>query len=300
MDKCPGPVAEAEAEAMTGFFIACGLLLSLGSVQSLGPTPTSPIQRIASLAPSLTQSVVLLGAQEKLVAISRFDEAPSLQHLPRAGGFSDVALETLLRLRPDVVLAQKAPGNETALRRLATQGIFVLAFSLTTTKDVCEAMALLGDLLQAQDKAQQWLVSFENLRQKLRAAAPQKRPRVLLLIGLSPTIAAGPGSFADELIWEAGGENVVPRAPTPYPVVSLEMLLRQKPDVVIDAAEIHEGKNQLQNLPGLREARWISAPDKGLLQPGPALLPVLGQLAAWLGNSPAPERLARPARPRPP
>ena len=271
---------------MTGFFVACCLLLSQGSVESLGPVPKAPVQRIATLAPSLTQAVVFLGAQEKLVAVSRFDEEASLMHLPRAGGFSDVALETLLRLRPDVVLAQKAPGNEAAIRRLAAQGVYVLAFSLTTTKDVCLAMETLGQLLKARDKARQWLSDFENLRQKLKAAAPKTRPRVLLLVGLSPTVAAGPGSFADELIWEAGGQNIVPRAPTPFPVVSLEMLLRHKPDIVIDLAEVHEGRSHLQQLPGLREARWISAPNKHLLQPGPALLPVLSQLASWLDNSP--------------
>jgi hypothetical protein len=64
----------------------------------------------------------------------------------------------------------------------------------------------------------------------------------------------------------------------------MERLLRHKPDIVIDLAEVHEGRSHLQKLPGLREARWISTPDKGLLQPGPALLAVLGQLASWLDN----------------
>ncbi|MCL2012984.1 MAG: helical backbone metal receptor [Cystobacterineae bacterium] len=269
---------------MTGFLIACCLLLSPGTVDSLGPAPKAPVQRIASLAPSLTQAVIFLGAQNKLVAISRFDEQPSLQHLPRAGGFSDVAVETLLKLRPDVVLAPKAPGNEASVRRLAAQGIPILAFSLTTTQDVCQAMARLGELLEARDKAQAWLSAFEELRQKLKTATPQKRPRVLLLVGLSPLVAAGPGSFADELIAEAGGHNIVQRAPTPFPVVSLESIFRHKPDIVINLAEFHEGKSQLQNLPGLRNARWISAPNKDLLQPGPALLSALLQLASWFDN----------------
>jgi len=270
---------------MTGFF-ACCLLLSLGAVQGLGPAPKAPVQRIASLAPSLTQAVVLLGAKEKLVAVSRFDEEASLQHLPKAGGFADVAMETLLRLQPDVVLLQKAPGNEAAARRLAALGIPLLAFSLTTTQEVCQAMAYLGELLEARDKAQQWLASFESLRRQLREVAPQKRPRVLLLVGLSPLVAAGPGSFADELIWEAGGQNIVARSPTPFPVVSLERVARQKPDIVINLAEIHEGKTHLQKLPSLRKARWLSAPNKDLLQPGPALLPALHQLAVWFGTLP--------------
>jgi len=271
---------------MTGFFISFCLLLVPSAVDSLGPAPAAPVQRIASLAPSLTQAVVFLGAKEKLVAISRFDEEPSLEHLPKAGGFSDVAIETLLRLRPDVVLLQKAPGNEAAARRLASLGVFVLAFSLRTTKEVCQAMAHLGELLQARDKAQQWLSSFEALRRRVREAAPQKRPRVLLLVGASPLVAAGPGSFAGELMEEAGGENVVLRSAVPFPVVSAERLLRHKPDIVIDLTEAHGGKNPLQNLPGLRGARWIKAPNKALLQPGPALPAALEEMAGWFGAFP--------------
>ncbi|MCL2626729.1 MAG: helical backbone metal receptor [Cystobacterineae bacterium] len=273
---------------MTGFFVSYCLALSLASgpsVERLGPTPKAPVQRIASLAPSLTQAVLFLGAKDKLVAISRFDEEASLLHLPKAGGFSDVATETLLQLRPELVLAQKAPGNETAIRLLAAKGIPILAFSLTTMEDVCQAMALLGELLQAQDKAQAWLSAFEALRQQLKASPPPKRPRVLVLIGLSPLIAAGPGSFVDELLREAGGQNILPRSPSPYPVVSPETVLRYKPDMVINLAEIHEGQSQLQKLPGLREARWIDAPNKHLLQPGPALLPVLRELASWFRNT---------------
>jgi iron complex transport system substrate-binding protein len=146
-------------------------------------------------------------------------------------------------------------------------------------------MALLGELLQAQEKAKEWLSSFEALRQKLKASPPAQRPRVLILIGFSPLIAAGPGSFADELLWEAGGQNILSRSPSPYPVVSPESILRQKPDIVINLAEFHEGQSQLQKLPGLREAKWIRAPNKHLLQPGPALLPVLRQLALWFHNA---------------
>lgn len=278
---------------MASFLVSICCLLSLGSAESLGPKPQTPVLRIASLAPSLTQAVVFLGAEDKLVAISRFDEQPSLSHLPRAGGFSDVAIETLLKLRPGLLLVQKAPGNEAAIRLLAAQGIPVLAFSLTTIEDVCQAMAQLGGLLEASGKAQEWLSSFEALRQQLKAPPPPRRPRVLVLIGLSPTMGAGPGSFVDELVGEAGGQNILPRSPTPYPVVSLETVLHQKPDMVINLAEIHEGRSQLQKLPGFREARWVDAPNKDLLQPGPALLSALRQLASWFRNPPLDKNLGK-------
>ena len=274
---------------MMGFFISCCLLLVPGFVESLGPAPGVPVQRIASLAPSLTQAVLVLGAQEKLVAVSRFDEEASLRQLPRAGGFSDVAAETLLRLRPDVVLVQKAPGNEAALRRLAAQGVSILAFSLTSTKEVCQAMEYLGEVLEAQEKARAWVASFEALRRRLAEAAPQKRPRVLLLVGASPVVAAGPGSFADELIWAAGGQNVVERSLAPFPVLSPERLVRHKPDIVIDLTEGHEGHSTLQKLPGLSKARWVRAPNKDLLQPGPALVGGLLQLHKMIqGGAPPP------------
>jgi ABC-type Fe3+-hydroxamate transport system substrate-binding protein len=77
---------------------------------------------------------------------------------------------------------------------------------------------------------------------------------------------------------DAGGLNVADSASTPYPVFSVERALALHPDVVVDGADTKEGREVLRQLPGLKEARWVSLPSQRLLHPGPGLAEGLEEL----------------------
>ena len=63
-------------------------------------------QRIVSLLPSLTETVCALGACPRLVGLDRYSNWPeSLKALPRVGGGLDPNIESIVALKPDLVLA---------------------------------------------------------------------------------------------------------------------------------------------------------------------------------------------------
>jgi iron complex transport system substrate-binding protein len=94
---------------------------------------------------------------------------------------------------------------------------------------------------------------------------------VLFAYGFEPLVVAGPGSFADELLRDAGGVNVAADAGRAYPVWSVERALGARAEVVLYSPEMVAGRETLSGLPGLREARWVKLPSPALLHPGPAL-----------------------------
>src|SRR5262245_42489633 len=64
--------------------------------------PAAP-KRIVALGPSVSETVVALGALDRLVGRSRFcNRSPELQKVPDMGGISDPSLEKLLETRPDL------------------------------------------------------------------------------------------------------------------------------------------------------------------------------------------------------
>ena len=65
--------------------------------------------------------------------------------------------------------------------------------------------------------------------------------------------------------------NVAQPAPTAYPLFSAESAVALHPEVVIDAADVSDGKAAFQALTGLKQARWLTLPSKDLLHPGPSL-----------------------------
>lgn len=238
---------------------------------SIGPAPKAEVRRVVTLAPSLTDLVIALGAGDRLVGVSRFDTLPQVAKLPRVGGFVDPSVEAVVALQPDLVIVQPGPGNERPVRKMAELGISVLALPMQDLAGVAGAMREAGRVLGRAKQGTALAEELERTRADVRARA-QKLPRrkVLLVYGFQPFVVAGPGSFADELLADAGAINAARSARTAYPVYSAESAIRDAPDVVIDAVMGHEGKGEnLRALPGLREARWVTVPSEDLLHPGP-------------------------------
>lgn len=59
------------------------------------------------------------------------------------------------------------------------------------------------------------------------------RPRVYVEVGYNPLFTCGKGSFIDELIEIAGGENIGHEINKPYPRVSAEFIISRNPEVII-------------------------------------------------------------------
>lgn len=245
-------------------------------LEYLGPKLPAQVKRVVTLAPSLTETVLALGAGERLVGVSRFDELPQVAALPRVGGFVDPSVEAVLALHPDLVLVQPSPGNRQPVEKLAQLGVSVLSLPLQTVADTLAALREVGRALGLAGKGEALAKGIERARAEVRArAARLPHPRVLFVYGFEPLVVAGPGSFADELLRDAGAVNAAQAARTPYPTYSVEQVLKEAPQVVVDASA-SDGGAQLERL--LPKARWVKLEGQALLHPGPSLEKGLRQL----------------------
>jgi iron complex transport system substrate-binding protein len=238
----------------------------------LGPKKQGKVQRVVTLAPSLTEMVIAMGARERLVGVSRFDVDKAVEGLPRVGGFVDPSVEAVVALKPDLVLVQPGPGNQRPVERMAELGIPVLLLPLHSVADTLAALRAVGKALGQEPQAEALISNIEASRARVREAAKKlPAPRVMLVYGFEPLVVAGPGSFADELLRDAGAINIAADGGSAYPVYSVERAVRARPGVVVDAADVDVGKEKIQALPGLSSARWVQVPSFALLQPGPSL-----------------------------
>jgi cobalamin transport system substrate-binding protein len=267
--------------------LALALLLGAASGTSttdapqwLGPKPKAQVKRVVTLAPSLTDTVLALGAGDRLVGVSRFDERPEVKSLARVGGFVDPSVEAVLALSPDLVLVQPAPGNQQPVEKMAELGVPVLLLPLHSVAQVLVAIREAGKALGRDEAGKALVEQIERARAGVHERAKAlPHPRVLFVYGWEPLVVAGPGSFADELLRDAGGVNAADQAKTPYPVYSMESVLAAHVEVVVNAVGRHEGGgDRLRELPGLKEARWVELPSLDLLHPGPQLAEGLEEL----------------------
>ena len=264
------------------------------------PGQESPPHRVVSLAPSITELVAEMGLDNRLVGISSFCNWPErIQNLPRVGGLLDLNVEQILRLQPDLVLAQ--PEHRDRLAALPPN-LPVLVIRHRNLADVRQSIPRLARALGAPVKGQQLLGFMDrNLEAIRHRHRPGRRtPRVLLLVsraggGLGKPILAGPGTFLSELLELAGGKNACP-GPVPYPQMGPEALMRLAPDGVVDISVFDSGVTRAE-----RAAWWACIPfeepirGKRLLtveadfwvRPGPRLVQIARKLAEFIDQLPS-------------
>jgi len=248
-------------------------------------TLTRPPQRIVSLLPSLTETVCALDGCTRLVGVDRWSNWPaSVQALPRLSGLEDVQIESLLRLKPDLVLAAR---SQRALDRIESLGVPVLALTTDTHADLQRTLAVVATVLGDPARG---AAAWAALQQQLAAAAARVPPglrgaRAYVEIGATP-YAAGPGSFIGQTLQALGLGNVVPREMGPFPQLNPEFVVRAQPDVVLAVAREARTMAQRPGWGALRalQAQRLCAFDAPawdvLVRPGPRL----GEAAALVAD----------------
>jgi len=248
------------------------------------PAPGSPT-RVVTLAPSVTELVLALGAGERLVGVSRYDDAPEVAKLPRVGGFVDPSTEAILALRPSLLLVQPSPANRGPVEALAARGVPVRVVPLHTVAEILEAASTVGAALGRPAEGSALRARLEAALTSARTrAASRPKARALVVYGWRPLVVAGPGSFPDELLAATGYTNVAAGASGPWPTFSAEAAIAARPELVLDASAAHDGPEALPAL-APRVRRLTS---DALARPGPRLPEALALLEALHPGSATP------------
>ncbi len=192
-----------------------------------------PPQRIVSLLPSLTEIVCELGQCQKLVGVDRYSNWPdSIAKLPRVGGGLDPNIESVVALKPDLVLmATSARGAE----RFQALGLTVLALEPRTHADVQRVMRLVAQALDVpqQDADRVWRhidAAVSAAAQSVPAKA--KGQRVYFEVSRTP-YGASESSFIGETLQRLGMRNILPASMGPFPKLNPEFVVRAQPDLIM-------------------------------------------------------------------
>ncbi|MBK8213435.1 MAG: ABC transporter substrate-binding protein [Myxococcales bacterium] len=193
--------------------------------------------RVVSLGPATTEALFAIGAGGITVGRSRFcDTPPEARALPSVGGFTDPSIETILSLRPDLVVGIRGPGGAAIVGTLEARGVRTY-FPETESKD--QIVSLLRGLGERTGHEREAAALVSGIEAELAAVrnvvAKKPKRRALLVYGRAPLVVAGRGSFADEMLTLAGIENAC-ASNEHYPTIDVERVLAWDPDDVLDAS----------------------------------------------------------------
>ena len=211
-------------------------------------------------------------------------EPPEVGKLPRVGSFLTPNLEAIVALKPSLVIVDDI--HASASGALHDAGLATIECPMHALPDVKAALRRLGDAIGKAGAATQVIEGIDAALDAAAARRPAKHPRVLAIIdredgGLGNLVAAGPGSWLDELLAVGGGDNVLAAAGVRYPKISIEEVLRARPELILDLSYAAHGGIEVWD-PARGDARVVVLPEQALIAPSPRVKAALDTLAAAL------------------
>lgn len=266
-------------------WLATIFVAGCGNRSDPAAAPAGP-PRVVALTPSATEIVAALGATAQLVGVDKFSKyPPEVARLPKVGDFLAPNLEAIVALRPTLVIVDDVHGQ--AAGALHDAGIATVECKMHTLPDVKAALRAVGARLGRAREAEQVAAAIDDALDHAAAKRPARHPRVLAVIdreagGLGGLISVGPGSWLDELLAVVGADNVLATAPVRYPKISLEEILRGKPEVILDLS--NGGDADLAawtaiDVPAVATHRVRALPQPYLVSPSPRVGEALAALA---------------------
>ena len=245
-----------------------------------------------ALAPNLTEIVFAVGAGSSLVGVSEYSDYPdAARSIPRVGGL-DVSAERVASMNPDLVLASRDGNARGPVMALEAAGIPVLAVSGGSLDAVLDGIRRVAERLGRREEGERLAAGLARRRQAVRArAAGRHGPRTLLLVWPDPPQAAGRGTFLDDVLTEAGAENVLGGS-AGWPLVSAEFLATAPVDVLVipDSPETRDAYTRAfvsgpLSRGSITKAHVVRLPESPLTRPGPRVFDVLERLQAALAEA---------------
>jgi iron complex transport system substrate-binding protein len=242
-------------------------------------------QRIICLTEETTETLYLLGEQDRIVGISGFTVRPprARREKPRVAAFTSAKIERILALKPDLVLGFSDLQADIAAE-LIRAGIEVHVFNQRSVEEILAFIRLLGAMVGAQSRAEALVAALRHGLDRARQAAARlpRRPRVYFEEWDQPLITGI--RWVAELVEIAGGQDCFPELsmqPQARGRIIADPLevVRRAPDIMIaswcgkkfNPARVLE-RPGWHALPAVRNGCLSEIKSCDILQPGPAAL----------------------------
>ena len=239
--------------------------------------------RIVCLTEETTETLYLLGEQDRIVGVSGYTvRPPEARAKPKVSAFLNANYERIIALDPDLVLAFSDLQGDIA-NELIRRGRTVFTFNQRSVAEILDMVLMIGRIVgcpeKSQDLADQLAGGLDAIRRS--AARFPRRPRVFFEEWNDPLISGI--RWVDELIEIAGGESLFPelrdRPLARDRILDPATVAKKNPQIVIGSwCGVRFSPDFVRERPGWKEVEAVrtghlyEVKSTYILQPGPAAL----------------------------
>jgi iron complex transport system substrate-binding protein len=251
-----------------------------------------PPERIVSLAPNVTEILFGLGLDEEIVGVSNHSNFPEkAKSKVRVGSYIRLDFEKIASLNPDLIIATGAGNTRDMVDRLGKLGFQTYVIYPKNFRDILQSIARIGQVVNREKEARAIIEGMRKRSERvIELTRGLPRPKVFIQIGDVPIVTVGKGSFADDLIRLAGGENIAGKEKEVYPRLGLEEILKRSPEVIVissmnpkaDYQKIVQEWTRWKTIPAVKNGRIYLIDSDLLDRPSPRIIDGLEELARVL------------------
>jgi len=202
-----------------------------------------PARRIIALAPHIVENLYSAGAGQWIIGtVSYSDYPPEAKDIPRVGAISAFSIESILALKPDLVIAWPAGRSKSVIAKLESLGLTVYRSDLKKLQDIPKSIRDYGKLAGTSAIAERSATSFEHKLHSLQSHHPAGHDKIDVFYEVwhQPLQTLNGNHLISEIISLCGGHNIFSDQTAVAPTVGLESIILKDPDVIINSLESQE------------------------------------------------------------
>jgi len=254
-------------------------------------------RRIICLTEETTETLYLLGEQDRIVGVSGYTvRPPEARQKPKVSAYINAKFDKIMDLKPDLVFAfSDLQANIAA--ELIRRGVTVFTFNQRSIVEILEMILTIGRIVGSPDKAEQLVTTLQSEMDAVAESASRfpYRPRVLFEEWYDPLISGI--RWVDELVEIAGGDSLFPELrecqSAKDRIVDPAVVIERDPQVIIGSwcgrqvkKDLIRAREGWSNISAVRNDKIYEIKSAYILQPGPASLTEgLRQLHAILAHA---------------
>ena len=187
------------------------------------------INRIVSLAPSLTKNLQYLGAEDRLVGCTSY--CKTTREVEIVATAVKVNIEKVVSIKPELVIATTITNHET-IETLRKFGIRIEVYPTARSfNDICSQFLNLGKIIGKEKHA---IAVVNDSRKKVeqlqQSLTSEQKPKMFIQIGANPLYTVYPNTFMDDYITFAGAQNIA--SDLTIGSITRECVLLRNPDII--------------------------------------------------------------------
>jgi len=236
-----------------------------------------------------------LNCWEKVVGVGRWAyendlllaAKPNIREIPSVGTGTDINLEALLKLRPDVAITWTY--RPEAIQYIEKKGVKVIGIYPESIRELYDVIRLHGELFGKEVLTNQVIDEMQNVFSYIASQTKGLRKKRVLWLGSRPTSVAGKVGITNELFEMMNSHNVANEINERNRDVSVERIISWNPEVIFiwGNAKYSSGDIirdvRLKNITAVKEAQVFKAPDWSTWSPR------LAPMALWMAKRTHPE-----------